>query len=107
MNAFTAAYEDQAFFAKIFLNEVVVATDACLDRYRQHSGSCTASSRKDRTMVEERVYFLNWLEEYLLQEKITDPTVWEALRICRWRLRHPFLARVQRGFRRLLGRPGA
>jgi len=102
-DTFRAAYEDQVFLAKVFLLEAAVATDACLDRYRQHPSSCTASSRKSRSMVEERRHFLNWIEQFLMQQGIEDPVVWQALRTSRWRLRHPLLARVARGFRRLPG----
>ena len=37
---FRGMYEDQAFFAKVYLKAPVYVTSECWDRYRQHPGSC-------------------------------------------------------------------
>lgn len=89
---FTAAYniyEDQAFYAKICLNSVVVVSGKCWDRYRQHPAASMAVARETGQEVVARRFFLQWLEQYLIEERIADVAVWGALRRELWRLRYP------------------
>jgi hypothetical protein len=37
------------------------------------------------------LFFLRWLEQYLKENRIDDPRVWELLQAASWRCRHPFL----------------
>ena len=64
-DAFRGLYDDQAFHAKVALAYPVVAHDACVARYRQHTGSCCAEAREDATVQQvSRAQFLEWLARY-------------------------------------------
>lgn len=58
-------YEDQAFLSKVYLREKVFISGTANNLYRKRAGSLTglANDEKHYTMV--RMYFLNWLEEYV------------------------------------------
>jgi glycosyltransferase involved in cell wall biosynthesis len=76
---FKGIYEDQAFMVKVYLKEPVFVASECWDRYRQHLGSCSALiQRAEHRSV--RLYFLNWLAEYLYKQDLKDPEVWKLLR---------------------------
>ena len=82
-------YEDQAFYAKIVLHSAVVVIARCWDLYRQHPQASTAFSRQTGQEVSAREFFLRWLEQYLSQNGVDDPAVWQALRREQWRLHNP------------------
>jgi hypothetical protein len=47
---------------------------------------------------------LNWLEQYLLAERIKDAEVWQALRKRQWVFRNPTLVRLLERIERNFGR---
>lgn len=87
-------YEDQAFFAKVHLNESVFVASECWDRYRKHPDSCVSVVRKAGQADSVRLFFLNWLEKYLSEQGINDTEVWKALQKALWPYRHPLLSRL-------------
>ncbi len=111
VNGFDAAfrgiydvYEDQAFYAKVCLKAPVFAASACWDRYRQHPNSSVAAVEKAGQEYSTRVFFLNWLADYLTDQGVADPTIWHGLRGELWRSRHPTLAgRLSKAQQLLLG----
>jgi glycosyltransferase involved in cell wall biosynthesis len=78
---FRGGYEDQAFLAKVYLKEsVFVASESeCWDRYRQRSDSCVAVLERTGQHHSVRLFFLNWLTEYLSEQGLEDPEVWRLL----------------------------
>jgi glycosyltransferase involved in cell wall biosynthesis len=89
---FTGAYqlfEDQAFLIKVYLNGAVFVSDECWDRYRQHPASCMARVADQAHTV--RLFFLNWLADYLTKQDVTDPKIWKALDKAFWPYRHPVM----------------
>lgn len=72
-------YEDQAFLAKVYLRETVFVSSECWDRYRIHPHSCVSVVNEKGNYHAVRLFFLNWLEAYLTEQKITDFRVWLAL----------------------------
>ncbi len=77
---FLDLFTDQAFYAKVFTRVPVFAADGCWDRYRQHPDqSCATAERTGRLLAARRA-FLEWLEDYLTEQRVTDPEVWTALR---------------------------
>jgi glycosyltransferase involved in cell wall biosynthesis len=72
-------YEDQAFLAKVYLNFPVFASNECWDRYRLHPDSCSSLVTTEGHYYLIRLFFLNWLKDYLTQSRINDKQVWEAL----------------------------
>lgn len=67
---FRGMYEDQAFFAKLFLEQDAYITGVSHDRYRQHPDStCQRAIRAGEHHAElpspARLEYLRWLREYL------------------------------------------
>jgi glycosyltransferase involved in cell wall biosynthesis len=81
-------YEDQALWAKLLLHYPVYVTPICLSRYRQHSGSVSATAAKhgfyDR-MGEHpaRKAFLDWLSDYIEKSTLTNSRLDRAMRLAR------------------------
>lgn len=84
-------YEDQAFLAKLYLNESVLISDSCWAKYRQHENSCVAVSLREGTHAEARKYFLEWLVAYLKKEGYPNMAVRAALWKVLWPHRYPRL----------------
>jgi glycosyltransferase involved in cell wall biosynthesis len=96
--SFRGTYEDQVFLLKMFLKHRVIAIDECLDRYRQHPGSCCARAIQDGEYHPSRPHparrrFLEWLAEYFSAEGVQDPDILDGLN----RARRPY-----RGWYRLV-----
>ena len=87
-------YEDQAFLAKVYLAANVFVADRCWLKYRLHSESCDSRVRGSGRANAVKLYFLRWLERYLLSQGSTDPEIWSALRRAKRRARHPALYRA-------------
>ncbi len=74
------AWEDQVFWSKLSLKGNIYVMDACLAKYRQHPAStCSIESRNGQDIPSMNI-FLNWLENYLREQNITDQRVWKALK---------------------------
>jgi glycosyltransferase involved in cell wall biosynthesis len=95
-------YEDQAFFAKIYLRAAVYfSTRTWLD-YRIHGDSCVANVRRQGLHLEVRRYFLDWLERYVASQHVPcRATIHAAIRRARWEFGHPAIGRPARWLRRL------
>jgi glycosyltransferase involved in cell wall biosynthesis/peptidoglycan/xylan/chitin deacetylase (PgdA/CDA1 family) len=63
--AFTGAYEDQAFLAKFYLNSTLYFTDSLWSDYRLHPASCMAELSRTGRYDDARRNFLDWFERYL------------------------------------------
>jgi glycosyltransferase involved in cell wall biosynthesis len=71
-------YEDQAFLAKLYLSAPVFISGECWTRYRLHQQSCCASVAQAGQKDAARLFFLNWLGQYLRSHGIEDPHIWRA-----------------------------
>ncbi|MBW4611993.1 MAG: glycosyltransferase [Desmonostoc vinosum HA7617-LM4] len=81
---FRGMYEDQAFFAKVFLKASIFVEPDYWDRYRQHTDSSCAIAQKTGQYHPFKtnpahLAFLNWIADYLSQEDVKDSEVWQAL----------------------------
>jgi glycosyltransferase involved in cell wall biosynthesis len=97
---FRGMFEDQIFFYKILLNSPVYVTNACYDRYRQHSMSHSRImdklgeyNRRSKPNPSHHA-FLIWLDGYIRSQHITDPILIHALRKQLWPYCHPILYRL-------------
>jgi len=61
---FRGLYEDQAFFAKIFLAATVFISGKSWLKYRQHPHSCMSVAAGDGTSGRERERYFDWLTRY-------------------------------------------
>jgi glycosyltransferase involved in cell wall biosynthesis len=103
--AIRRVFTDQAFYAKVCLKAPVFVSGDCWDRYRQHPDSCCAVAKRTKTLHFAELSYLNWLERYLLAERIKDSELWQALRKRQWVFRNPtlvrLLGRIERNFGRM------
>lgn len=73
-------YEKPAFHSKLCLNFPAFVSSDCWYWYRQHPRAYTFSSPKlVKIHPAARQAFLNWLEEYLIQQRIQDDWDWKVL----------------------------
>jgi glycosyltransferase involved in cell wall biosynthesis len=106
---FRGLYEDQVFFAKLFLTIPIFVTGDAHDRYRQHADSCCfvahAAGEYHFTMPHAaRLPFLQWLERYLSEHGRERSRAWSLLQRELWWYRHP---RLHRATRLITGLPAA
>jgi glycosyltransferase involved in cell wall biosynthesis len=96
-------YEDQGFFAKIYLaTPVLFSTRTWLD-YRQHDASCTAVSHRRGEYAAMRREFLAWLAAYAADLPARQrQAVASAVERAEWQLDHPLTARIGRRLRTMV-----
>lgn len=90
-------YEDQAFLAKVYLQETVFVIGECLARYRQHRESCSSTVRQNGQYHAVKLFFLSWLAQYLTSRNVNDPRIWHAHERALWSYRHPAIAGILSG----------
>jgi len=76
-DAFRGIFEDQVFFAKVFLHERVLVSSRYWDRYRQHeAGACAVAYKSGEAhpvdISPARGAFLEWLATYLRRVRPND-----------------------------------
>lgn len=77
---FSSAYSDQTFYAKISLHGSVFTTDQCLVKYRRRrSDSAVAIVNRAGRFDAGRLFYLNWLEEYMSVEGFRGTQIWNEL----------------------------
>lgn len=99
--SFRGMYEDQAFFAKVYLKAPVFVTSEYWDKYRHHPDNCCAVAENTGQYHPLKpnlahLTFLNWIAEYFSQQKVQDTEVWKALQKSLWPYRHRFLKLIGR-----------
>ena len=87
--SFRGMYEDQAFYAKICLEESIYVSGKCLDWYRQHPESECNIAATTGVMVADRIRFLKWLVSYIEKRGVHNHDVWQALNEQLWLYRQP------------------
>jgi len=107
--SFRNLYEDQAFFAKVFLNAQVFLQDGRWDRYRQHpENACSVGEKTGQYHPFKphpaRLTYLNWLEKYLEDQGVKDPELWKAFRDNLFPYYHPRLYFLLKIYRFLINR---
>lgn len=93
-NSFTGMFEDQVFHTKLCLKYEAYICSRNWYRYRQHSRSHVHMAEEKGQHRMSRQRFLQWLETYLISQKITDDKVWRILEKEKWRLHHPVLRSI-------------
>jgi glycosyltransferase involved in cell wall biosynthesis len=93
-----AMYEDQGFLTKMYLHEKVYVSGACNNRYRQRVGSLVQSVHGSGRYEQVRKFYLNWFENYLNQNNITDKQVRRSVWKAQLEYRYPFVHRMVKMF---------
>lgn len=89
---FRSMYEDQVFFAKLFLEFPTYVSKEYWARYRQHDGN-TGNRFSQKTYYRERRQFIEFVYRYIRPHwSLLDQRARALIRRDRWRCRHPFLA---------------
>jgi glycosyltransferase involved in cell wall biosynthesis len=74
---FRGLFEDQAFFAKLLVNDKVIIMEECLDLYRQHADSCCAVATRSMSVVlTHRAAFLRWFRQWIEQHGAPASVRW-------------------------------
>jgi len=97
-------FEDQAFLIKIYLREPVYISSNCNNLYRQRVGSIMDTTATEGFYHEGRRFFLEWLDDYLRTEQITDPVTHKLLQKAFRPYRHPIINKVTVGISHRLKR---
>ncbi len=103
---FKGLYEDQAFFAKIFLASSAFVTSESWDLYRQHPDSNCMLAMEAGEYDAERPHpahqsFLEWLDSYLSEHLAEDSQALKLLRRELWYYQNPVTQRLVFQFRAL------
>jgi SAM-dependent methyltransferase len=88
-NSHYTLYEDQAFLAKIYLEESVFVSGQCWDNYRLHPDSCVSTVTRKGQYHDVRQFFFNWFEGYLREKGIRNSEIGRALKKAMRPYRHP------------------
>ena len=102
--SFRTLFEDQVFYARMFLNYPSVATDCVLDRYRQHPESTCAKADGpvgDRLV---RPRYLAWLDGYLRAQGVNDRAIHASFKRNVERIENPLSVRTKRSLKGLARR---
>ena len=84
-------YEDHAFLAKVALDSALLACGESWTKWRRHPASVTEVVWSKGLTTTARLFYLNWLTEYLTRAGSKDRRVRSALRKDLWKHRHPSL----------------
>ncbi len=76
---FTGHYESRVFLSKVFLSTPVYFCSAVSNKYRQHPASCVQTAIREGKHLQNRLNFLEWLEQYLKMRDKVDPRVASSL----------------------------
>ena len=92
--SFRGMYEDTIVLAKICLRSTVFVSSQCWYKYRMHPEACTHVSWLKGEDNAAEILYLDWIENYLTQEGVSDPQIWQALRKTKWRSHNPRLYHI-------------
>ena len=98
---FRGNYEDAVLLAKVCLQFPVYVSSDWGYRYRQHPNSWTKGVIQAGQALATQALYLDWVEQYLIEQDIQEPDVWQTLRQAQWPHRHPWLYRVNVAYRSL------
>lgn len=94
-DSFRRIFTDQVFYSKLLLKWPAFVCGQNLFRYRKHSVSAVAVVKNAGGLRNARMTYLSWLERYLDDHSISEPTIRRALRMARFKCRFPYLFRVR------------
>ena len=104
--SFRDMYEDQALLAKLSLGcrAHIGGKGEWLYRYRRHPDSMVTvmNTNRDRRLM--RLTFLEWLDEYLREKEIDEPSVVDSVGRELWKVNHPRLYGIRSWIERWGGR---
>jgi glycosyltransferase involved in cell wall biosynthesis len=97
---FRGMYEDQVFHAKLCVRYPALIAGGTGYLYRQHPDSCVRQAERAGEMDTTRARFLDWLEDYLEQNRINHPALSQAVARELAPYRHPRWVALRRWTKR-------
>ena len=94
-------FEDQAFFAKVYLMAPVYFSRRIWTNYREHHESCVSVAIRTGLYGQRRREFLDWLATSL-QDGQSPNALARKLAIARWQTAHPLIGRLLRPLQRFI-----
>ena len=95
-DVFRDGFSDAVVFVKICLSSTVFVSNECLYKYRKHPESYTHKAWHAGEFPASRKVYLNWIGQYLLEQGVKDPEIWQALKDALWIHHHPRLHRLKK-----------
>lgn len=89
-------YEDQVLFVKLYLHGTVYISSLCNNLYRQRPDSLMHGLYAEGYSRKGRYFFLQWLENYIRKNNITDKNIHRSLKKALMPYRHPFFYKIIR-----------
>ena len=87
-------YEDQAFLAKVYMSTPVFASARTWTKYRLHEDSCCYRVEASGEERKVRLYYLNWLSNYLRACRFQDKDIQRALSRAMIIARYPLINKL-------------
>lgn len=103
-DSFRGSFEDAIVHVKVCLKYPVYVTDRCWYKYRIHPNSCEREVIKSGQAEVKKLVYLNWVEQYLTEQEVTDKKVWRSLKIALFPYRHPRLHQLYISYRQAISR---
>lgn len=101
-NNFRGSYEDAIVHVKICLQYPVYVKNECWYKYRIHPDSWQRVVIKSGQAEAKRLRYLNWVEQYLIQQQVTDKEVWRSLQQALFPFRHPKLHQLKSNYQQAI-----
>ncbi|MGL5079599.1 MAG: glycosyltransferase family 2 protein [Waterburya sp.] len=99
---FRGSYEDAIVHVKVCLRHPVYVSNECWYKYRIHPDSWERKVIKSGQADANRLIYLEWVEQYFIQQGVEDKNVWRSLRSALFPYRHPKLHRLKENYRYLM-----
>ncbi len=90
-DSFRGSFEDAIVHVKVCLKYPVYVKSEPWYKYRIHPDSCEREVIKAGKAEETKLIYLNWVEQYFIQQQIKNSEVWQALQFAFFPYRHPYL----------------
>jgi len=94
-DAFRTNHEDAVFYTKVCLRSPVFIASRVWYKHRIHPNSCSVTTAGTQKYAVDRLTYLRWVENYLLQHGFTDHSTRQVLHEQLWPYLHPTLHRVR------------
>ena len=95
---FRDSYEDAIVHVKVCLKHSVYVSNECWSKYRIHPDSCQRVVIRSGQLKAKRLRYLNWVEQYLSEQEVTDKEVWRSLRHALFPFRQPRLHQLNTNY---------
>lgn len=99
---FRGSYEDAVVHTKVCLTSKVYVSSEYWYKYRMHPQSWQRRVIQQGKAATNHLFFLNWAKQYLSDQGVTNPEVWQAINGAFWQYEHPRLSSLIQGYQNLI-----